>query len=104
VEPREWLAYIETQREHSVAQQRWIEELERRDADRVEALERLADAEQELAKARAFGTPSEHTRVDQGAAAELQYLRAQMSAVKASASWRVTAPLRRAAAVARRLR
>lgn len=104
-EPREWLAYIAAQKEHVVAQQRWIEELERRDADRLQALERLAEAEQELARSRADTFALDEAKRDLGAArGELTYLRAQLSAVKASVSWRGTAPLRRAASAVRQRR
>jgi SAM-dependent methyltransferase len=104
-EPREWLAYIDSQQEHLAARQRWIEELERRDAGRMQALERLADAEQELARSRASDLALEEATRDLASArSELAHLRAQISAVKASASWRTTAPLRRAASAVRQRR
>jgi SAM-dependent methyltransferase len=101
-EPRRWLQYIEEQRAYIEAQTHRVRELEGRETDRKDALERLDRAEQELASSRSLRQQLEEARKDADALhereadlAQLDYLRAQLDAVKASKSWRMTALLRR---------
>jgi SAM-dependent methyltransferase len=108
-EPRRWLEHIEAQRAHIETQTHRLRSLEGREADRTDALERLARAERELTSSRSLRHQLEEARKDVEALqkrevvdpereahlAELDYLRAQLDAVMASKSWRITAPLRR---------
>ena len=106
-EPRRWLAYIEGQRAYIEAQTHRLRDFEGREADRQTALERLDLAERELTSLRSLRLQLEeaHKEVDalrereadqrQAERAELDHLRRQLAAVKASKSWQATALLRR---------
>ena len=104
-EPRRWLEFIEGQRAQIEAQTRRLQELEGREAERRDALERLDLAERELASSRSLRHQLQEAQKDAEALrerqanpadlAELQQLRMQLEAVKASRSWQATSRLRR---------
>jgi 2-polyprenyl-3-methyl-5-hydroxy-6-metoxy-1,4-benzoquinol methylase len=108
-EPRRWLQYIEEQRSQIEAQTHRLRELEGREADRQDALVRLDLAERELASLRSVRHQLQEAHKDVEALrereadlteqtadlAELDHLRTQLDAVKASKSWQATALLRR---------
>lgn len=101
-EPRRWLEHMDAQKRWIDQQQRRLEDLESREADRRDALTRLAEAEAELAVVRARRWEFEEAQRELQAAKEREedHLRelAQLRVIAGSRSWRMTAPLRRAAA------
>ncbi|MGH8327290.1 MAG: hypothetical protein ACRET2_11050, partial [Steroidobacteraceae bacterium] len=100
------LEHIDGQKRHLDAQQRHLEALEGREENRRAALARLAKAEAELAvllgrDAEFEEAQRELAAVRMRAAADSEELR-QLRTIAGSRSWRITAPLRRLAAQARR--
>ncbi len=103
-EPRAWLEYIDGQQHHIDNLTRHQRDLAGREADWLEALDRLAKAESELAELKAVraeleanisDAESAHARVNDDAARRL-------SVVTTSRSWRLTSPLRRFGSALRR--
>jgi SAM-dependent methyltransferase len=112
-EARLWLEHIEHQRQHIERQAHRLEDLESREESRRAALEQLAEAQrrlaatvveraeleaavQELAAAR-----ERELAAREGEAALLEEL-GQLRQIASSRSWRLTAPLRKLAAEAKR--
>jgi ubiquinone/menaquinone biosynthesis C-methylase UbiE len=110
-ESRRWLEFIEGQRRQIEDQAAELERFSGRERERLQALERLAEAEQELAASRTLQveleTAREELRTAQeqlGAALGREHEREELlQTMISSRSWRMTAPVRRFARDARRL-
>jgi SAM-dependent methyltransferase len=100
-EARRWLDHIELQKRYILDQTQQLQDLAGREVDRQAALDRLTDAEQELAGLRTQQADLVQTREELTAASiELDQLRSMAS----TRSWQLADRLRRLAAQVRRRR
>lgn len=113
-EPRAWLEHINGQQRHIETLTRYQRDLEGREADRREALGRLAEAEGKLAEAEGKladltaslqaelqTAESAHAREIARITDEVATMADRLSTITASRSWRLTRPIRHAGATLR---
>lgn len=104
-EPRAWLEHIDGQQRHIETMTRYQRDLEGREADRREALGRLAEAEGKLAELTASRAllQAELQTAESAHAREIARMTDEVVTITASRSWRLTRPIRHAGAALRGL-